>query len=259
MLAQRRADLARATDRLNRLLDVFIDGTITKDDFTSHKERLVQEKATLADSVARMEVHGANRFKPLIDFITASRQAKYDAQPDDFEELRNWHKKIGSNLILAAGILLDSGVFGSANGQETETDESRSAGQSPSLTDVFSRNTIAWLRGGFVARSPISPDIGKRVESPRIEENKAISRPSADGVGVRRMVGVHSDPCGGCGVPVRRQAGGGWSSGHGLPVARIEDRFRVTRPLSASVVRCGRKLLNFRMAERGGFEPPVPF
>jgi len=87
---------------LNCLLDVFIDGTITKEDFASHKERLVQEKASLSDSVARMEVHGATRFKPLADFISASRQAKYDAETDDLEELRNWHKKTGSNLLLAA-------------------------------------------------------------------------------------------------------------------------------------------------------------
>ena len=128
-------------------------------------------KASLADSVARLD----DRFKPLTDFITASRQAKYDAQSEDLEELRNWHKKTGSNLLLAAAILSGGGGSGAADGQETETDGSRSAGQSPSLTDASSRNPIAGLRGGSAARSPISPDIGKRVESPRIEENKAIS------------------------------------------------------------------------------------
>ncbi|WP_052882087.1 hypothetical protein [Kiritimatiella glycovorans] len=98
------------------------------------------------------------------------------------------------NLLLAAAILSGGGVSGSADGQETETDGSRSACQSPSLTDAPSRlarhslgdggNPIAGLRGGSAARSPISPDIGKRVESPRIEENKAISQPSAVGVTV---------------------------------------------------------------------------
>ena len=117
------------TARLDRLLDVFIDGTITKDDFTSHKEKLVQEKTTLADSVAHFEDEGANRFKPLADFITASRQAKYVAQTEDLEELRNWHKKIGSNLIFAAAILAGGGGSVAADGQETETDGSRSAGQ----------------------------------------------------------------------------------------------------------------------------------
>jgi hypothetical protein len=184
LLARHRADLARATDRLNRLLDVFIDGTITKDDFTSHKERLVQEKATLADSVARLEGHGANRFKPLTDFITASRQAKYDAETEDLEELRNWHKKTGSNLLLAAAILSGGGVSGSADGQATETGDIQSAAQSPSLTAAAALSPTDGLRGGSAARSPISADTGKRVESPRIEENKAISRPSTDGVTV---------------------------------------------------------------------------
>ena len=87
-------------------------------------------------------------------------------------------------LLLAAAILSGGGGSGAADGQETETDGSRSAGQSPSLTDASSRNPIAGLRGGSAARSPISPDIGKRVGSQRIEQNKAISSPSADGVTV---------------------------------------------------------------------------
>jgi hypothetical protein len=184
LLARHRADLARATDRLNRLLDVFIDGSITKDDFTSHKERLVQEKTTLADAVARLEVHGANRFKPLTDFITASRQAKYDAEAEDLEELRNWHKMTGSNLLLAAAILSGGGVSGSADGQETETDGSRSAGQSPSLTDAPSRNPIAGLRGGSAARSPHCPEVGGQSEREKKAENKAVSVRSASGVTV---------------------------------------------------------------------------
>lgn len=95
---------------MRKTADTVPYGTITKEDFTSHKEGLVQEKASLADSVARLEVHGATGFKPLADFITASRQAKYDAETEDPEELRNWHKKTGSNLLLAAAILSGGGV-----------------------------------------------------------------------------------------------------------------------------------------------------
>ena len=105
LVARQKVELARITARLDRLLEVFIDGTIGKDDFTGHKEKLVQEKTALAESIANFETKGASRFKPLVDFITASRQAKYDAQTEELEELRNWHKKIGSNLIFAGGIL----------------------------------------------------------------------------------------------------------------------------------------------------------
>ncbi len=164
LLAQHRTDLARTTDRLNRLLDVFIDGTITKEDFTSHKERLVQEKASLADSVARLEVHGATRFKPLADFITASRQAKYDAETEDLEELRNWHKKTGSNLIFAGRNLAEEGGAGQADAacaasrSESVSGDSSPASRGPrggsAARSAFQTSETPQQIGAFVASRP---------------------------------------------------------------------------------------------------------
>lgn len=74
---------------------------------------------------------------------------------------------------------------------------------------------------------------------------------------VRRRVGVHSDPSGGRGVTVRSQSGGGRSVGCGLSVARLEIRSRVACPVPGPVVNRGRKSEKFKLAERGGFEPPV--
>ena len=79
LVARQKVELARITARLDRLLAVFIDGTIGKDEFTANKEKLTHEKSALAESIASFETKGASRFKPLADFITASRQAKYDA------------------------------------------------------------------------------------------------------------------------------------------------------------------------------------
>ena len=87
-------------------------------------------------------------------------------------------------LILAAGILSGGGGSMAADGQETETDGSRSAGQSPSLTDASSRNPIAGLRGGSAARSPLCPDVGGQSEREKKAENKAVSGRSAVGVTV---------------------------------------------------------------------------
>jgi DNA invertase Pin-like site-specific DNA recombinase len=190
LLARHKAELARVTERLNRLLDVFIDGSITKEDFTSHKERLVQEKTTLADLVAHLESNAFDRFKPLIDFITASRQAKYDALTDNPEELRNWHKKVGSKLILAAGILSGGGVSGSADGQETETDGSPSTVLRASRNAAQSRSLTDGLRGGSAARFRLRSEApaGQAPLSEREKkaENKAVSGLSADGVTVTR-------------------------------------------------------------------------
>ena len=62
-------------------------------------------------------------------------------------------------------------------------------------------------------------------------------------------VRVHPDPSGG---RVRRRVVGG-----SLPVARLENRSRLARPLSASVVGRCRKPRNFKLAEREGFEPSI--
>ena len=55
-----------------------------------------------------------------------------------------------------------------------------------------------------------------------------------------KRVAVHPDPSGG---RVRRRVVGG-----SLPVARLENRSRVARPVSASVVGRRQKSLNFKMA-----------
>ena len=102
---RQKSDLARIAARQERLLEAFIDGDIERGDFTAMKEKLTLEKAALADSIAKFEVKGAGRFKTLVDFITASRQAKYDAQTENLEELRNWHKRIGSKLIFSSRVL----------------------------------------------------------------------------------------------------------------------------------------------------------
>lgn len=52
LVARQKVELARITARLDRLLEVFIDGTIGKDDFTAHKEKPVQEKTTLDEAIA---------------------------------------------------------------------------------------------------------------------------------------------------------------------------------------------------------------
>jgi hypothetical protein len=152
IVARQKIELARITARLDRILEVFIDGTISKDEFTAHKEKLVQEKTVLAESIANFETKGANRFKPLADFITASRQAKYLAQTDDLEELRNWHKKAGSNLIFAGRIL-------EAKGEE----RSEHAAEAASLV-ASSGASIEGPCGGSAARSACSSRPHKSAE-----------------------------------------------------------------------------------------------
>ena len=62
----------------------------------------------LADEVEKFETKNASRLEPVIDFLRASRQAKYDAQTENSEDLRNFCKKVGWNLVFAGWNLAEA-------------------------------------------------------------------------------------------------------------------------------------------------------
>jgi len=101
LVEQQKARLAELGTLQERLLDVFLAGDIEREEFTARKERYVQEKVALADEVAKFETKNASRLEPVMEFLTASRQAKYDAQTENPEDLRNFCKKVGWNLVFA--------------------------------------------------------------------------------------------------------------------------------------------------------------
>ena len=105
MIAGRKEQLARVSARLDRLLDVYLEGSVTRDEYAERKELYIQQKTSLVAEIARLVGDGTSRFKPLRNFITASQQARSVALSGDLEELRDFHKRIGSNLILAAEIV----------------------------------------------------------------------------------------------------------------------------------------------------------
>ena len=108
LVEQQKARLAELGDLQERLLDIFLAGDIEREEFTARKERVVHEKVALADAVAKFETNNASRLEPVMDFLRASRQAKYDAQTDAPEDLRNFCKKVGWNLVFAGWNLAEA-------------------------------------------------------------------------------------------------------------------------------------------------------
>jgi len=110
VVAGQKVELDRMQERLDRLLDAYIEGILDKDEFAARKEQYVNRKAELTDSVARFESGGASRLEPLVSFITDSRQARYEAKSDDLTDLRKWHNRVGSNLRFASEVIQMDGV-----------------------------------------------------------------------------------------------------------------------------------------------------
>ena len=99
--AQRYKDqLAELDKRVNRLLDVFLDGSITREDYAGRKAEFLNEKARLREKLTEIEAKGNCWLEPLENFVKAANQAEKTAFSDDLNELRDFFQKIGSNLYL---------------------------------------------------------------------------------------------------------------------------------------------------------------
>jgi len=176
IVAGQKAELDQMQERLDRLLDAYIEGILDKDEFAARKEQYVNRKAELADSVARFESGGASRLEPLISFITDSRKARYVADGESLTDLRKWHHLVGSNLLFASEVIQSEGVPTSPVGvgmSETVTAHAVRVGEK--LKDG--------PRGGSAARSALSPEIEKRGGSQKTQVNKAISGRPASSAG----------------------------------------------------------------------------
>jgi hypothetical protein len=91
-------------DKLERLLDIYLDSSLTRDEYAARKEQYVLEKTALACQIAEYESGEASRFKPVEDFISASNTAGLTAWTESLEDLKDFHKSIGSNLRLVASL-----------------------------------------------------------------------------------------------------------------------------------------------------------
>jgi len=159
VVAGQTAELDRMQERLDRLLDAYIEGILDKDEFAARKEQYVNRKAELADSVARFESGGASRLEPLVSFITDSRQARYEAESDDLTDLRKWHNRVGSNLLFASEVIQMDGVPTSPSGvgmSETVTAHAVRVGEKSQEPDGASVRSKDGSRGVPAARSVMS-------------------------------------------------------------------------------------------------------
>ena len=148
--AQRhRERLAEIETKVKRLLDVFLDETITREDYAARKAEFFTEKAVLREKIEKIESTGGFWLEPLENFVKSANLAEKSAFSDDFSEIRAFFEKIGSNLFLY-----------SPKTEENE-DENR---MPPPLEEALQKPDPAARRGGLAARA----DLPTPQEPPRI-------------------------------------------------------------------------------------------
>ncbi len=86
--------------RLDKLLDAHLEGTIDKTDYIKKKEQFIYQKVGLEQQIQDIKNKGANRLEPMREFILSSREAKKIAITGDPFRIRTFLKNIGSNFMV---------------------------------------------------------------------------------------------------------------------------------------------------------------
>jgi site-specific DNA recombinase len=151
--AQRYKDqLAELDTRVNRLLDVFLDGSITREDYAGRKAEFLNEKAKRRGKLTEIEAKGNCWLEPLENFVKAANQAEKTAFSDDLAAIRDFFQKIGSNLYL----------------YKPEADEITDEEKTRTLSELAGNlNDQDARRGGLAARADhTTPEAASPILSP---------------------------------------------------------------------------------------------
>ena len=132
--------IAEVETKTKRLLDVFLDGSITREDYAARKSEFLSERARLREKLNEIEVKGDCWLEPLENFVKMANQAEKTTFSDDLAELRDFFWKIGSNLFLYQ--------------PKTEKIEAESQMHPPSERAGQKANPAA-RRGGLAARADL--------------------------------------------------------------------------------------------------------
>ena len=86
--------------KLDLLLDAHLDGTISREEYTAKKEKIINEKSELSEKSKDFERNGNHWLEPARQFILAAQQAKIIALQENPVAGRDFLKRIGSNRFL---------------------------------------------------------------------------------------------------------------------------------------------------------------
>ncbi len=87
--------------KLDRLMDVYLEQGITRDEFKAAKATLVKEKQLLKEQLHQLEENRGDWFEPALKFLNTAKSTAFVADTGTEEEKRELLKKIGSNFTIS--------------------------------------------------------------------------------------------------------------------------------------------------------------
>ena len=91
-------DIERETEqKLDELVSLYLDGDIPKENYLSKKNELLKQKVSLAQKMDSARTPRKNWVEPLREWILDMKKATQLESTEDFFEIRDYFKKIGTN------------------------------------------------------------------------------------------------------------------------------------------------------------------
>jgi len=88
------------SDKINRLIDVYLEGNISLDEYKRKKEEFLNKKREFQEALRDFADEGNNWFEQAKGFVTILNRAGYEAREGNLESQKEFLQKIGSNFIL---------------------------------------------------------------------------------------------------------------------------------------------------------------
>ena len=96
-----RDELVAVEAKLDTLLDMHLDGSLSQAEYAGKKRKLILAKKDLEEKIAAFGRRSHNRFEPMIRFVKEANQAENIALGENPVKLRDFLKKIGSNFRIS--------------------------------------------------------------------------------------------------------------------------------------------------------------
>ncbi len=100
------ADLTESDQKLNRLLDAYLDQVIDPEVFRQKKNELFEEKLQLQEKIAKMKDNGSSWLEPTREVISGALScARIARAKNNYHELAFMAKTVGLRVTLSSGYL----------------------------------------------------------------------------------------------------------------------------------------------------------
>src|SRR4030042_5144710 len=93
-------ELGEIETKLEKLLDVYLNEVISTEEYTSRKQKILNQKLELQEKIRDFEQKGLSWLEPAREFVLKLNYAEKLRNSDNFPEMKTFLKNIGSNHIL---------------------------------------------------------------------------------------------------------------------------------------------------------------